>query len=110
MTYSEILQELKRNNMSTYSIERYEIEEIALNNYIAHIILNGQDKKAYITAEVKNFVQVHTRENCAAYGGINCQKLIELSGPIVKLGLNVDLDFYEDSPVSLYFVDKKREK
>lgn len=108
MTYSEILQELQLNGMDDYFIERYEIEKVAPESYIAHIVLNGQNKKAYITAEVKDFVQTYIRKNCEAYGGKGRGKLIELSGPIVQLGLNAVLNFYEKSSVSLYFVNKER--
>lgn len=108
MTYSEILQELQSHEMNDYFIERYEIEKIAPDNYIAHIVLDGQNKKAYITAEVQNLVQTRTRNAYGAYGGKGREKLIELSGPITELGLNAILNFREGSSVSLYFVNKER--
>ena len=108
MTYSEILRELQLNGMDDCFIERYEIEKIAPDGYIAHIVLNGQNKKAYITAEVKDFVQTRIRENYDVCGGKDRGKLIELSGPIVQLGLNAILNFYEKSSVSLYFINKER--
>lgn len=108
MTYSDILEEMGRHGMDEFCIERYEVETIAPNKYLIHIIFDGKKKKMYLTARATDIVESHTFETTSAFGGINAQKVIEYKGPIVKLGLNTFIDFNKDTPVTFYFVDKEK--
>lgn len=108
MTYSDILEEMERHGMNEFYIERYEVEVIAPNKYLIHIIFNSEKKKMYLTARVTDIVESHTFETTSTFGGINAQKVIEYKGPIVKLGLNTSIDFNKDNPVTIYFVDKEK--
>ena len=108
MTYSDILKEIECHGMDEFCIERYEVETIAPNKYLIHIIFDGKKKKMYLTARVTDVIESHTFETTSAFGGINAQKAIEYKGPIVKLGLNTFIDFNKDTPVTFYFVDKEK--
>lgn len=108
MTYSDILKEMERHGMNEFCIERYEVEVIAPNKYLIHIIFDSEKKKMYLTARVTDIVESHTFETTSAFGGINAQKVIEYKGSIVKLGLNTFIDFNKDNPVTIYFVDKEK--
>lgn len=108
MTYSDILEEMGRHGMNEFCIERYEVEVIAPNKYLIHIIFDSEKKKMYLTARATDIVESHTFETTSAFGGINAQKVIEHKGPIVKLGLNTFIDFNKDNPVTIYFVDKEK--
>ena len=108
MTYSDILEEMGRHGMNEFCIERYEVEVIAPNKYLIHIIFDSEKKKMYLTARATDIVESHTFETTSAFGGINAQKVIEYKGPIVKLGLNTSIDFTKDNPVMIYFVDKEK--
>lgn len=50
MTYSDILKEMEYHDMDEFRIERYEVETIAPNKYLIHIIFDGKKKKMYLTA------------------------------------------------------------
>ena len=108
MTYSDILKEMERHGMDEFYIERYEVETVAPNKYLVHIVFDGKKKKMYLTAQATDVVESHTFETVSAFGGINAQKVIEYKGPIVKLGLNTSIDFNKDNPVTIYFVDKEK--
>ena len=108
MTYSDILEEMGRHGMNEFCIERYEVEVIAPNKYLIHIIFDSEKKKMYLTARATDIVESHTFETTSAFGGINAQKVIEYKGPIVKFGLNTFIDFNKDTPVTFYFVDKEK--
>lgn len=108
MTYSDILEEMGCHRMNEFCIERYEVEVIAPNKYLIHIIFDSEKKKMYLTARATDIVESHTFETTSAFGGINAQKVIEYKGPIVKLGLNTFIDFNKDTPVAFYFVDKEK--
>lgn len=108
MTYSDILKEMERHGMEEFCIERYEVETIAPNKYLIHIVFDGKKKKMYLTARAEDVIESHTFESVSAFGGRNSKKLIEYQGPIVKLGLNTAIDFNKDNPVTIYFVDKER--
>lgn len=108
MTYSDILKEMERHGMNEFCIKRYEVEVIAPNKYLIHIIFDSEKKKMYLTARATDIVASHTFETTSAFGGINSQKVIEDKGPIVKLGLNTFIDFNKDNPVTIYFVDKEK--
>lgn len=108
MTYSDILKEMGRRGMNEFCIERYEVENIAPNKYLIHIIFDSEKKKMYLTARATDIVESHTFETASAFGGINAQKVVEYKGPIVKLGLNTSIDFTKDNPVTIYFVDKEK--
>lgn len=45
MTYSDILKEMKRHGMDDFYIERYEVEAVARNKYLIHIIFDSEKKK-----------------------------------------------------------------
>lgn len=108
MTYSDILKEMERHGMNEFCIKRYEVEVIAPNKYLIHIIFDSEKKKMYLTARATDIVASHTFETTSDFGGINSQKVIEYKGPIVKLGLNTFIDFNKDNPVTIYFVDKEK--
>lgn len=108
MTYSDILKEMERHDMDEFCIERYEVETVAPNKYLIHIVFDGKKKKMYLTARAEDVIESHTFESVSAFGGRNSKKLIEYQGPIVKLGLNTSIDFNKDNPVTIYFVDKER--
>ncbi len=108
MTYSDILKEMEHHGMNEFYIERYEVEVIAPNKYLIHIIFDSEKKKMYLTARATDIVESHTFETISAFGGINAQKIVECKGPIVKLGLNTFIDFNKDNPVTIYFVDKEK--
>ena len=108
MTYSDILKEMKHHGMDDFYIERYEVEAVARNKYLIHIVFDSEKKKMYLTARAANIIGSHTCESFSAFGGINAQKVIEYKGPIVKLGLNTFIDFNKDTPVTFYFVDKEK--
>lgn len=108
MTYSDILKEMEHHGMNEFYIERYEVEVIAPNKYLIHIIFDSEKKKMYLTARATDIVESHTFETASAFGGINAQKVVEYKGPIVKLGLNTFIDFNKDNPVTIYFVDKEK--
>lgn len=38
MTYSDILKEMERHGMDEFCIERYEVETVAPNKYLIHIV------------------------------------------------------------------------
>ena len=103
MTYSDILEEMGRHGMNEFCIERYEVEVIAPNKYLIHIIFDSEKKKMYLTARATDIVESHTFETTSAFGGINAQKVIEYKGPIVKLGLNTFIDFNKDTPRHVLF-------
>lgn len=94
--------------MNEFCIKRYEVEVIAPNKYLIHIIFDSEKKKMYLTARATDIVESHTFETTSTFGGINAQKVIEYKGPIVKLGLNTFIDFNKDNPVTIYFVDKEK--
>ena len=48
MTYSDILKEMKRHRMDDFCIERYEVEAVARNKYLIHIIFDSEKKKKCI--------------------------------------------------------------
>lgn len=108
MTYSDILKEMERRGMDEFHIERYEVENVAPNKYLIHVVFDGEKKKMYLTARTSDVVESHTFESTSAFGGIEAKKLIEYRGPIVKLGLNTSIDFNKTNPVTIYFVDKER--
>lgn len=108
MTYSDILKEMERHDMDEFCIERYEVETVAPNKYLIHIVFDGKKKKMYLTARAEDVIESHTFESVSAFGGRNSKKLIEYQGPIVKLGLNTSIDFNKDNPVTIYFVDKEK--
>lgn len=108
MTYSDILKEMECHGMEEFCIERYEVETIAPNKYLIHIVFDGKKKKMYLTARAEGVIESHTFESVSAFGGRNSKKLIEYQGPIVKLELNTAIDFNKDNPVTIYFVDKER--
>lgn len=108
MTYSDILKEMERHGMKEFCIERYEVETIAPNKYLIHIVFDGKKKKMHLTARAEDVIESHTFESVSAFGGRNSKKLIEYQGPIVKLGLNTAIDFNKDNHVTIYFVDKER--
>lgn len=108
MTYSDILKEMEHHGMNEFCIERYEVEVIAPNKYLIHIIFDSEKKKMYLTARATDIVESHTFETISAFGGINVQKVVEYKGSIVKLGLNTFIDFNKDNPVTIYFVDKEK--
>lgn len=108
MTYSDILKEMERHGMDEFYIERYEVETVAPNKYLIHIVFDGKKKKMYLTARAEDVIESHTFESVSAFGGRNSKKLIEYQGPIVKLGLNTSIDFNKDNPVTIYFVDKEK--
>ena len=45
MTYSDILKEMKHHGMDDFCIERYEVEAVAQNKYLIHIIFDSEKKK-----------------------------------------------------------------
>lgn len=98
MTYSDILKEMERHGMDEFCIERYEVETVAPNKYLIHIVFDGKKKKMYLTARAEDVIESHTFESVSAFGGRNSKKLIEYQGPIVKLGLNTFIDFNKDNP------------
>lgn len=108
MTYSDILKEMERHGMDEFCIERYEVETVAPNKYLVHIVFDGKKKKMYLTARAEDVIEFHTLKSVSAFGGRNSKKIIEYQGPIVKLGLNTSIDFNKDNPVTIYFVDKEK--
>ena len=108
MTYSDILKEMERHGMDEFCIERYEVETVAPNKYLIHIVFDGKKNKMYLPARAEDVMESPTCESVSAFGGRNSKKLIEYQGPIVKLGLNTSIDFNKDNPVTIYFVDKEK--
>ena len=49
MTYSDILKEMKHHGMDDFYIERYEVEAVARNKYLIHIVFDSEKKKMYLT-------------------------------------------------------------
>ena len=93
MTYSDILEEMGRHGMNEFCIERYEVETIAPNKYLIHIIFDGKKKKMYLTALATDIIESHTFESFSAFGGYDSKKIMEYRGPIIKLGLETSIDF-----------------
>ena len=108
MTYSDILKEMKRHGMDDFYIERYEVEAVARNKYLIHIVFDSEKKKMYLTARAANIIGSHTCESFSAFGGYDSKKIMEYQGPIIKLGLETSIDFNKDNPVTIYFVDKEK--
>ena len=80
MTYSDILKEMERHGMNEFCIERYEVEVIAPNKYLIHIIFDSEKKKMHLTARATDIVESHTFETISAFGGINRNGRIRRSG------------------------------
>lgn len=108
MTYSDILKEMKHHGMDDFYIERYEVEAVAQNKYLIHIIFDSEKKKMYLTARATDIIGTHTFESFSAFGGYDSKKIMEYQGPIIKLGLETSIDFTKDNPVTIYFVDKEK--
>ena len=49
MTCSDILKEMKHHGMDDFCIERYEVEAVARNKYLIHIVFDSEKKKMYLT-------------------------------------------------------------
>ena len=65
MTYSDILKEMKHHGMDDFYIERYEVEAVARNKYLIHIIFDSEKKKELkvnnLKTTPKNFKNIITQ-------------------------------------------------
>ena len=69
MTYSDILKEMKHHGMDDFCIERYEVEAVARNKYLIHIVFDSEKKKMYLTARATDIIGSHPFESFSAFGG-----------------------------------------